>query len=173
MKWLIPLIFAALLSPAAARAEMALFEHAESGISIQHPKDWQPAEGQQAGVVARFITPLDGESDKYQEEFTIKVLEMNQTADVNELVDAIKPGLAQGLPGYVEKSDDQASIAGLPGRKIVSEVSTQFSPIRATQWFVVKNTKLYIITLNATPATFEQLKPYGQAMIESLKIESK
>jgi hypothetical protein len=174
MKVQIAVIFATLLSIAGvARAEMVDFKSAEHRISIKHPDDWKPAESTQAGVIARFVTPLDGESDKYQEEFTIKVLEMNQEAEINELIDSIKPTLAQQLPGYVEKSDEKVTIAGRPGRKLVSEVTTQYSPIRATQWFVVDGTRLIIITLNTTPATAEQYRSFGQAMVDSLTIEKK
>lgn len=159
-----------LVGTTAARAEMVDFKSDEHRFTIKHPAEWKPVEATQAAVVARFVTPLEGESDKYQEEFSIKIIEMNTQADVNELVDSIKPGMAQQLAGYVEKTDDKLTLAGLPARRVVSEVATQFSPIRSTQWFVVDGTRLLIITLNTTPATAEQYKPYGDAMIESLTI---
>lgn len=167
-------IFTLIAAAAFARAaDMVEFKSEEKNFSIKHPADWKPGEANQSNMVVRFISAQDGEQDAYREELSIKVLDMNQEADINELVDGMKPEMAKRLTGYVEKSDEKVIVAGRPARKIVSEVATQFSPVRSTQWFVIDGTRLYIITLNALPTTAEQYKPYGDAMVDSFTIAKK
>jgi hypothetical protein len=143
------------------------------GYALRHPADWKAdRDGRNVPTLAATLqAPADHEDDRFFERLTVQVVDMRQEADINELVDKLKPqAAAQAPPGYAAQSDERTSVAGLPARRLVGRTPAQGTTAITTQWMFVAGQRLYILTYTTLSETDARYAPVGRAIVESFKL---
>lgn len=164
-------IFCILFTATIAFAQSVDYTNEAHGFSMKLPADWKQLTPDRPNLVFNVAAPADGETDLFNETLNVVVVEMGQEADVNELVEQIKPGLAASVKGYKEIADEKATVAGQPARKIIAECPAANTTARSTQWMFTSGQKFYIVTFTALTNTDEKYKPIAQAMVDSFTLK--
>lgn len=147
------------------------FVSPDQKFSLTVPAGWTQAPADKANMLANFVAPPDDERDRFPEKLNVMSVEMEQEADIHELVDQIKPAITQRLDGYKELSDDRVIVADLPARRIIGEMPAQGGTIRTTQWLFTGGTRLYIVTFTHVSDREEKYKPIVVDVINSIAIK--
>lgn len=169
---LLPAAFcSAQTQPAAAAAELQSYDNADRGFSMKYPSDWKQQAGDKPNMVVKFIAPADDEADRFPENLNVIVIEMGQEADVNELVDEIKPTIPQRLEGYQAVSDEKITVAGKSARKLVGKTAKFGTDVVTSQWMFCAGTRFYIVTFTHVAEREEKYKALVKGIVDSLVLK--
>ena len=138
-------------------------------FSIKYPETWNYQENVY-GATAMFFTP-QGTGDQFKENVGIVTETLPSTMTADEYYTMIKPQLQNMIKDYTELSNENITIAGLTGKKLIYEGTQVNYKLKWLQVLVVKDTTAYIINYTATADTFDQFSADVNAMIKTLVLK--
>ncbi|MCS7032803.1 MAG: DUF1795 domain-containing protein [Phycisphaerae bacterium] len=148
------------------------FTSEDKSLSLKHPPDWTPSAPDRPGMIANLISPGDSEEDLFAERLNVIVVEKQEEADLDELVDRVKDSFRVRLEGYKPTSDTRTTVAGVPARKIVAHTPAQGTTAVSTQWFFIAGPRVYIVSSTWLVETEEKYRPLVEAMVNSLTLKN-
>jgi hypothetical protein len=138
-------------------------------FSIQYPTAWNYQENVY-GAIAMFFTP-QGTGDQFRENVGIVTETLPSTMTVDEYYAIIKPQLQNLIKDYTELSNENITIDGLTGKKLIYEGTQVNYKLKWQQVFVIKDTTAYIINYTATADTFDQYIADVNAMVKTFALK--
>ncbi|BBI31446.1 PsbP-related protein [Cohnella abietis] len=155
-------------SEASVAAGFKLFESKENGTSIQYPESWTTQENIPGAIIA-FLTPLEGENDKFQESVNIVVQDLGGQAITLEQYGELSK---QSLPQFI--TDMELIDAELAK----TDAGTEFYTLEYTgkqgafdlhwrQIVTISGGKAYILSYTAEPDSFDKYVETVGTMVDS------
>jgi len=155
--------------PASEYENFETYTKDKEGITIKYPTDWVSTPGTGPTAVV-FTSPLQGNSDSYQETVTVAVQDISAT----ELsLDEFSDQAMKALPNYMENlqimKQGEAELDGELAKTIhFSGTYPATDYLTETyQIYTVYDGYVYIITYTGMPDDFEHLMPTVGKMISS------
>jgi hypothetical protein len=122
------------------------------------------------GATAMFFTP-QGTGDQFRENVGIVTETLPNAMTVDEYYTIIKPQLQNMIKDYTELSNENISVAGLTGKKLIYEGTQVNYKLKWQQVFVTSGTTVYIINYTATADTFDQFIADVNAMVKTFALK--
>ncbi|WP_254173191.1 CHAT domain-containing protein [Planktothrix pseudagardhii] len=141
----------------------------EQGIELKYPKSWQLKKDPVLGEVARFVVPVEGSSDGFQENVRITIEPLpSSMVSLEDYSQDIVQRISQFLTND-PISAIKTQVAGLEADQVVYYNKDNLK-LKTKQIWMVKNNQAYIITYTADIEQFEQFEQQVEKMMRSLKI---
>lgn len=139
-------------------------------ISVINNEGWEIKENQE-DIPVFFMSPLDGESDLFQENINM----VNESAPgytLDQYYDANLRGIDLYLQGFkVLEEPIMIKIDGHDFKKMVYEHTSSGLKVKVLVYFAVKGGKGYVINCTALEDSFDEFKPQFEKLAESFKFE--
>lgn len=141
----------------------------EQGIELKYPKSWQLKKDPVLGEVARFIAPVEGGSDGFQENVRITIEPL--PSSMVSLEDYSQDAVERISKAFTNDpiSAIRTQVSGLEADQVVYYNKDNLK-LKTKQIWTVKNNQAYIITYTADAEQFEQFEQQVEKMMRSLKI---
>jgi len=141
----------------------------EQGIELKYPKNWQVTKDPILGEVARFVVPVQGSSDGFQESLRITIeplpTPMFSLEDYsNQAVQRISQLLTNDPISAIK-----TELSGLEAAEVVYHNKEDLR-LKTKQIWTVKDNQVYIITYTAETQEFNRFEGQVKKTMRSLKI---
>ena len=140
------------------------------GITINYPLDWEKKEAIMDAVVV-FLSPLENESDKFRENFSIIIKEYLKEQKLSEeYIEFELEQLKETLIDFQLIKKTKIKISNISAYKIVYTGKKQEIDIQIMQYYALKNNGIYLLTYTAERDKFNKFLKVIKKMIKSFKI---
>ena len=145
-----------------------VYENRNHGIKINYPADWQKSENY-PGVVVIFMSEKESEEDILQDNLVITKQEF--PPEQKETLSNITKASIDYIKTFMTDSNitesKELTLAGSPAHKVVYTMRQGIYPFKIMQIWTIKDNKIYVLTYNAEPDTYDTYLPTIQAMVDS------
>lgn len=150
-----------------------IYNNQSEGISIKYPQNWTEDPNPPLSTIVAFVSPLESNSDKFQENLTITVGDSQQSQTLEQLTqEKIKEiSNSRGTANVIIANSPITLADNLSANQLVySGQSGQYNLIWR-QILIVKNKKAYIIIFEAETGKDRDYLKILQKMLDSLEIK--
>ena len=160
------------------RPRLSTYKNPEQGIKIDYPKNWatQEIEDVVVGDVAVFLSPKEDDSDTFQENVLISVVDLpsNSSSEkralekyTDESVEQIKNNLSDDSSVDLKET----TLANLRAIEVTFKAKDiEGNDLKRRQLWTLKNDRAYIITYNTKLDKYSELKKPAREIINSFEI---
>lgn len=155
-----------------------LFRSTPLGFSVEYPDFWSKTAKNSDGI-AVFMTPAEGYSDEYNENFSVQrfVLDMTGDAAYNDYVKGYVANLEETLMNYKLVSETDTTLGGKPAYQIVyestsgdaTETEGNSSEMRFMQIFTEHDGHVYVVSYMAEFSSYSYFLTYVEKMISTFQ----
>jgi hypothetical protein len=156
--------------PAFAQPQQWLtYEDKLTGVSIQHPIDWEMTESE-SGVLFQLLQNGTLVSTSIIAELTTTLPGINTSEEY--MKNFMNTGLVALQPPKVLEVNNEVIVGGVPASMVVSVTKDHegIDTSRVIQYFIFDSEMAYIITFMTPSTDYEQYNPTIQKMVDSFKI---
>lgn len=159
-------------------SQAQLYANRDLGVSLRYPKDWVAQEmNQKEGnltMVALFLSPPTSEKDTARENINFLVEDLPSPAlSLQEYTDIAIEQERATFGNYTLLSSSDLLVAGLPAHRItyMASLPDAGSPTAFEQVWLLKDRKISVWTLAATPETFDAYAQTFREMLGTMELE--
>jgi eukaryotic-like serine/threonine-protein kinase len=156
-----------------AQQPFLIYLNFDRGIKIAYPAGWTKQEqGVPAMFFVGFASPQEDPSDVFSENLNIVIEPLPPGMTLAQYVQGCLQGMSQSPFQYLEKGP--ATVSGRPAyRHVYTGPLPAPVPLsgKVMQYFIVANSKGYVITYTAELQKFDRFLPVIQQMADSLEIK--
>ncbi|MGE5418444.1 MAG: NUDIX domain-containing protein [Acidobacteriota bacterium] len=146
----------------------AVYENQQHGFRMRFPRDWAKFENFGDAIVA-FVRPGKLLKKSFGENVNVTYHDLSDDPmGLERFVDVSLEDLKVKIPGFTMMTDQDITLAGMPGREIV--YYGDFKKKEKLQWFqtlLKKDDRIYVITCAAPQEKFDQFLKTARSMLES------
>jgi hypothetical protein len=135
-------------------------------FSIDYPFDWQKQNQTDTGNSILFKSPLENNTDPFQETVGVRVITLSENMTLPEFSNTNIDSLEQSGINILDSTP--VTLANTSSHRIVYDTNDGKSKIMQT-WTLVGQ-KVYLITYVSNPAEYLEFLPTIQKMVESFKL---
>ncbi len=147
------------------------YADSQGEFEIGKPAGWQVREGV-PGVLAVFESPLDPNGDTFAENIGVAAAEPGKKGTMIELLAEARDDLKGIFSNFELVSEDNFALpSGLPARRMVYRGNIGETVFQCGQVYVHAGSKVYALTLTATPDSFAVFEPVFLRSAESFKLK--
>jgi eukaryotic-like serine/threonine-protein kinase len=154
----------------------ASYENQENKFKMKYPDKWDKQEESNAisKEVVQFISPKEGDADKFQERVVVTVepsgdRTLNRTLD--EHTKLSKQEILKLDKNAKINQEGVFTVAGKNGYKIVYTTKSGSQELKKSEFLTLKNGKAYSLTYEAEAAKYDNFWPVVEKSIKSLEIQ--
>ncbi len=158
---------AALVPGTLPEADVATYEAASLGFTIDHPIDWDVEEDPDLGIVSFYGRLVPG--DRFVENYNVAVVELVDEMDLETFTELDAVRLAVSVEGYEAVSGGETTLDGVPAVTVVFDGTTSDVALRFYRLVAVRNAKAFEFTFAASRAEFQNFLPVIDQMLAGFR----
>lgn len=148
---------------------METYTSQESDFTIDLPTTWEKKQGLM-GIDIMAFAPFDSPEDVLRENTNILVSTLETSMTSKEFVRQNLDGLEEILTDFILEEQQQITLNGVKGTKILYRHKYNEIPLQVMQYLVLVDTQAYIITFSSTPQDFPNYASIFNQIIASFKL---
>lgn len=152
---------------------LATYDNTAKGIKMKYPDNWTKQEESNAVTqeVVKFISPKEGDADKFQERLIVTVESTTNNKTLDEYTKLSKQEILKLDKNAKIAQEGESTLAGKNGYRVVYTTKEGNQEFKKLNVWTMKNDKAYLITYEAEAGKYEQFLPVVEKMIKSLEVQ--
>jgi len=150
------------------------YHNKEKTYSIQFPSNWEVKENPMKGTDVVALSPLENSVDQFSENISVGTEEFPQAVTLNDAYQMEKAGLQKNSPGFQILEEGEANLNTQPARWILyttAPSSGEGAHHQLIQYFVVKGSRVYIITSIGMLDSFDRYRKQFEESTKTFRLE--
>jgi hypothetical protein len=143
-----------------------IWNNADNTIAISYPDEWTEMK-LNAGEIVAFVAPKTNADDKYPDMLVLRAFPDSGIKDINKLKDFAKSTLS---PKWNFKITSSQKITAGKTEYIKSVAEDTKNNVVLLMYTLLKEDKIFFLTLNVEKRNYESYKSVGQRAFDSLTI---
>lgn len=141
------------------------------GIKIKYPQSWERRDIDNliTGEVVAFVSPKQGDADKFPEKLTISVEDFSGTLE--DFSDTSTKDITRHLVKAEIKKPSDTTLANKSAYQLIYTGKDGENNLKSMQLFTLKGDKAYVITYTAAIDNYNDFIQTAQTMIKSFEIQ--
>lgn len=148
------------------------YENSTHNFEITYPDGWEKQEPSE-GPVVMFFSPLRSTDDTFSENVNIIVQDLGGVVTLDQYVEASLEALGQGLQNFELESSERVTVDGTPAERITYTGSYEGTPLKWTQWILLRGSNDYVITYTGEQDQFDAFSEEAADMVASMTFTEK
>lgn len=150
-----------------SEADVATYEAANLGFTIDHPSDWDVEEDLDHGIVSFYGRLVPG--DRFVENYNVAVVELVEEMDLETFTELDAVRLAVSVEGYEAVTGSETTLDGVPAVTVVFDGTTSGVALRFFRLVAVRNATAFEFTFAASRGEFENFLPVIDQMLAGFR----
>lgn len=151
---------------------MRVYRSVEHGLSLHFPASWSARE-RAFGTLVSFLSPPENAQDPIIENINILAQDFpHDRPSLFEYTVGTIAALKAANPGLIFLSSAGISIGSNPAYAVTYDEPSESGTMRFRQVWTIVGGRAYLLTLTATPDTFDEFAPVFDAMMQSMVLTS-
>jgi|LSQX01.1.fsa_nt_gb serine/threonine-protein kinase len=139
----------------------------DNKFSIQYPNDW---EKEIRGNSIIFLSPLEGERDRFKENVNFMLQDLSQQPlTLEQYTDITEESVIANLGKQSIFSLKDVTIQGIAAKEFIYNMNMNGNNLRIKQYWFIKNKTAYLFTYTAKPLRYDDYELIANKIIESFK----
>ena len=136
-----------------------------NGYSVKYPNEW---EKEIRGSSVLFLSPLDGQGDRFKENVNVMLQDLSQQqVTLEQYTDITKESVITNLGKQAIVSLKDATIQGVAAKEFIYNMNMNGNNLRIKQYWFIKNKMAYLFTYTAEPSKYSEYEATANKMVES------
>ncbi|MES2555021.1 MAG: PsbP-related protein [Bacteroidota bacterium] len=140
--------------------------------SLQHPKEWKQEKQQQMGTEFMLMTSRTSALDEFKENINLVVQDISNTnLDLEKYTAISEEQIMEGMENAEMISSERTKKHGETAQQIIYTASYGKRKLKFEQYYWIKNSKAFILTMTCEADQFDTYKKVGEEILESFRLK--
>ncbi|WP_293128166.1 serine/threonine-protein kinase [Microcoleus sp. bin38.metabat.b11b12b14.051] len=148
------------------------YENLENSLKMKYPGNWdkQALSNAVSQEVVKFISPIQKDGDRFQEQVTVMV-ERSSNKTLDDYTKSSKQEILKLDKNAKIVEDRESTLAEQSGHRVVYTTKQGDLDLKKLQVWTLKHDRAYLITYQAEAGKYEEFLPVVEKMIKSVEVQ--